>query len=131
MSVCSFDLDHFKSINDAYGHAAGDDALKQFADICMSQIRGQDFLGRVGGEEFGLMLVEADESEALRVINRILERVREVAIKSDKGVFSVTASAGVARLRESDAVLGDLMVRADNALYEAKGRGRDRAVLGA
>jgi diguanylate cyclase (GGDEF)-like protein len=129
LSVCTFDLDLFKLINDTYGHVAGDESLKLFAEICQQEIREQDFFGRVGGEEFALILVETDGPEALSVINRILQRVRELSIRSGNNTFSITVSAGISTLRDDDALLGDLMIRADKALYEAKKNGRDQAVL--
>ena len=88
------------------------------------------FFGRVGGEEFALVLVETDRPEALSVINRILQRARELSIRSGENTFSITVSAGISTLRDGDAVVGDLMIRADNALYEAKENGRNQAVLG-
>ena len=110
---------------------AGDQALKLFAGICQQEIREQDFFGRVGGEEFALVLVETDGAEALTVINRILEGVRELSIRCDNQPFSITVSAGISALRDGDSILGDLMIRADNALYAAKKNGRDQAVLDA
>jgi len=129
LSVCTFDLDLFKSVNDTYGHVAGDESLKLFADICQQGIREQDFFGRVGGEEFALVLAETDGPEALKVINRILQQVRAQSIRSGNDTFSITVSGGISALRDSDAVLGDIMVRADRALYQAKENGRDQAVL--
>lgn len=129
LTACAFDLDHFKSVNDTYGHPTGDEALRLFAGICQQEIREQDLFGRVGGEEFALVLVETDGPAALTVVNRILAEVRALSIRSADKTFSITVSAGIAELRDSDAVVADLMARADKALYEAKENGRDQAVL--
>lgn len=129
MSVAMFDLDHFKRVNDTYGHAAGDEALKSFAALCQQQIRQQDCFGRMGGEEFALILVETPARDALAVVARIVDKVAAIPIKTEDREFAITVSAGLAALRDTDENLGDLMIRADRGLYGAKVAGRNRAIL--
>ena len=129
MSVAMFDLDHFKSVNDTHGHHAGDEALKSFANLCQEQIRQQDCFGRMGGEEFALVLVETSAHEALAVVSRIVDKVSQTRVRAGEHEFRITVSAGVASLRDEDANLGDLLIRADRALSAAKAGGRCRAML--
>ncbi|MEQ8248149.1 MAG: sensor domain-containing diguanylate cyclase [Alphaproteobacteria bacterium] len=129
LSAIIYDLDHFKLVNDKHGHISGDEALKVFAGVCQDQIREQDYFGRLGGEEFGLLLVETAGEQALTVVNRMLRELSAVSIRAEDRTFSITASAGVASLRDQDETLGDLMIRADKALYDAKEKGRNQAAL--
>ena len=120
LSVAIFDIDHFKSVNDRYGHGVGDDVLRRIADAAQAALRGTDTVGRYGGEEFVLVLPNAPLERATRIV----ERVR-IAIDESGGVPPVTASFGLATL-SGDASPEALLQRADEALYAAKRAGRNR-----
>ena len=129
LAVVLLDLDHFKSVNDRFGHAAGDRTLAAAAVAIARTIRGIDLAGRWGGEEFVLLLVEADESTAGPAVERI--RAAVAASPTPRVPVTVTASAGIAihhGLFERTSFEG-LVRRADAALYEAKRAGRDRFVF--
>lgn len=128
LSLVVFDIDHFKAVNDTYGHPVGDRVLQRLAEIALGQARAGDLVGRVGGEEFVWIIPGADESFA-----RILaERLRQaIANRSAIGeVPAVTASVGFAELARDDTGL-TLFARADKALYDAKGAGRNRVRMAA
>lgn len=128
-TLCYCDLDHFKRINDRYGHQVGDQALRDFARVAESVVRSVDFVARLGGEEFLLVLVGADEDTAVRVATRLCERTRMLAMIPDAPDYRQTVSVGVASFRPGERV-EDVIQRADRALYEAKASGRDRIVRG-
>ncbi|KIX15342.1 diguanylate cyclase [Dethiosulfatarculus sandiegensis] len=119
------DVDHFKLVNDTYGHAAGDNVLKHLCDLCRSQLRVSDSLGRIGGEEFGILLVDCPLKKALQVAERLKELIADSVLLYSGEPISCTASFGVAQLNPSTDNLELLMKRADAALYEAKGKGRN------
>ncbi|MFM0592983.1 sensor domain-containing diguanylate cyclase [Paraburkholderia dilworthii] len=119
------DLDHFKQINDRFGHAAGDRALEHFVDTCRAELRGSDAIGRLGGEEFGLLLPATDLAGGREVVERL--RLRLKAMPSPKLPASVglSVSIGITELSPDD-LPERIMSRADTALYAAKSGGRDR-----
>jgi diguanylate cyclase (GGDEF)-like protein len=119
------DLDHFKQINDRFGHAAGDRALEHFVDTCRAELRGADAIGRLGGEEFGLLLPATDLAGGREVVERL--RLRLKAMPSPKLPASVglSVSIGITELSPDD-LPERIMSRADTALYAAKSGGRDR-----
>ena len=125
-SLILADLDHFKRINDAYGHAAGDYALQTFAAACRGIVRSTDLVGRYGGEEFIVFLDGASPERAQEVSAQISARLRSTA--SPEGISLPTVSYGVA-YAEAGAGLAETIELADRALYEAKSAGRDRTVL--
>lgn len=127
-SVALFDLDHFKNINDRFGHAAGDLALRQVARTMQSQIRQMDFLGRYGGEEFVVALPSTKISEALQIGQRIVIAARKMQVEYNGRSIHVTISGGVASYAYDDEDLGHILSKADKALYLAKKQGRDRVV---
>ena len=127
-AVIVTDIDNFKGFNDHYGHAAGDQALRQFASILTDNCRGADIVARFGGEEFVIVLRDAGEAEGLLVAERLVARVRACPIMFEDHVLHLTASFGVAALPPG----GDMdrtIQQADRALYRAKNTGRDRACL--
>jgi len=126
LSLIMLDLDHFKKINDTFGHLIGDKALSEISRTCASQIRSSDFVGRYGGEEFVVLLPETNLAGAMSIAQRLCETIREVAIESRQGQVKVTASVGVAELMEDYANLDVLLEYADAALYRAKQAGRNR-----
>ncbi|MFW2513250.1 diguanylate cyclase [Demequina sp. SO4-13] len=119
------DLDHFKDVNDTHGHAAGDGALVEFAGVVTHTLRPGELAGRMGGEEFGLVLLGVDDADAVARLNVISETFAERS--SDVGFTLPTVSYGLAGPGDGDS-LGDLYERADLALYRAKADGRDRSV---
>ena len=122
------DIDHFKRVNDEYGHAGGDAVLRAFARRCQAQLRGTDILGRVGGEEFAVLLPATALPEALAAAERIRAAVADVAMAVEGTTLPVTVSIGVTSRRASETTLEALLVAADEALYAAKRAGRNRVV---
>ena len=125
-AVLLADIDHFKRVNDTYGHLAGDELLAAVAATLVRHVRGCDVLGRFGGEEFVAILPGAGEQEACWIAERLRERVRATAIPSLGGDVTITVSIGVAALGRDGAGLFELLAAADAALYRAKEGGRDR-----
>ncbi len=121
------DLDHFKKINDTYGHAVGDECLRVMADVLRAQVRDNDIVGRLGGEEFGIFLVEAP-IEAARIIGDRLSEGATVNLDGVETVVNITASVGAAEMPANDN-LNEVLTRADLAMYEAKNQGRARLVF--
>jgi diguanylate cyclase (GGDEF)-like protein len=135
MSLAIVDIDHFKSINDRYGHAAGDRVLRQFGRLMTVSVRASDLFGRLGGEEFAVLFPATQRDDALARIDAIRAKARfdRRALHDDDGARPdghVTFSAGVDEYRGGD-TLAELMVRVDAALYAAKTSGRDRVVIAA
>ncbi len=127
-AVVLLDIDHFKRVNDTFGHAAGDEVLRRFASVIESQVRVGELLSRWGGEEFLLVLPGSSEHAALKVSERLRVRLACESFGDIAPDLNITFSAGVACCREGDGV-DDTVARADRALYEAKGSGRDRICL--
>lgn len=125
LSVAMLDLDHFKAINDRYGHAVGDEALKLVGETLRRTLRRQDHVGRWGGEEFGVILPETRLAEAARVLDRVREAIALIGLSVEGPLVPLRASAGVAMWR-ADEVIDATFKRADAALYEAKQAGRNR-----
>jgi diguanylate cyclase (GGDEF)-like protein len=125
-AVLLFDLDHFKSINDRFGHALGDRVLAIFAETARSSIRGSDLIGRLGGEEFAAMLTDTSRDKAAVVAERIRESFAQVAQDVDGRPVCATVSIGLVHSLEPILDLPDLLAQADYALYYAKERGRNR-----
>ncbi len=122
------DLDDFKNVNDSHGHAAGDRVLKEFADLCSRLVRDNDVLGRLGGEEFALLLPDTSREGALRIAERIRATTEARVIHLDRDVLlNATVSIGLAVHQPGEA-LDATMSRADGAMYEAKCLGRNRVV---
>jgi diguanylate cyclase (GGDEF)-like protein len=125
MSIALIDVDHFKVINDTYGHASGDDVLQDVADRLRIAARAEDIVGRWGGEEFLVILPFCDADASFQISERFRKGIAEKPIVTHDGdVITVTVSIGCATGTESD-----LVERADLALYAAKERGRNRTVL--
>ncbi len=129
LAVVSLDLDHFKSVNDTHGHAAGDEVLREVSRVLHSVCRDMDLAARMGGEELALLLPETDAVGARIVAERVRERIAGTAYRSPSGqAFRVTASLGVATGRAK--VSGEALLQAaDEALYRAKDAGRNQVVL--
>jgi diguanylate cyclase (GGDEF)-like protein len=123
------DIDHFKEINDRYGHAFGDKVLQRIVGVARGQVRPPDIIGRYGGEEFAIGLVECSPEGAQRIAERIRLRIAESSIVWEQNVASVTVSIGIAMLTPDADRVETLINRADRALYEAKAGGRNRVVV--
>jgi diguanylate cyclase (GGDEF)-like protein len=128
LSLLVIDADHFKSINDRFGHDVGDSVLKTIAGVCQSSKRDSDSAGRLGGEEFAILLPETGEAAARVVAERLCQMVRECSSSAGGEKIKVTVSIGVATATLSMSGIGALMKWADTAMYEAKRSGRDRVV---
>jgi len=131
LCIALADIDHFKAINDKFGHVAGDMVLKLFADLLTTNIRGEDIAARFGGEEFAILFPDTrlfEASEAVGQIRKQLESKRWVVAASGERIGAVTASFGVARLNDAETAEG-LVRRADAKLYEAKEGGRNRVAV--
>ena len=129
ISLLAFDLDHFKSINDQYGHSVGDSVLKLFADTA-SEIAGADtLLARLGGEEFALLLIDKSSEEARAAGEAISRTFAERSSRLDGLTIGATVSVGVAESKVTTADLTSILVAADRALYRAKSLGRNRIEL--
>ena len=126
LGVLMLDLDHFKLVNDRWGHAAGDAALRHVVSVAGSRLREFDPVGRIGGEEFAVLLPGAAEEGARAVAERLREAVESEPVVAGELSFPLTLSAGAAELSEADANLDALLARADEALYQAKRDGRNR-----
>jgi diguanylate cyclase (GGDEF)-like protein len=131
-SVLILDLDHFKSVNDRYGHLAGDAVLRRFATRLSESIRTVDFAARYGGEEFTVVLFETGRSDAWESAERIRARVEQMRVEVEPAVvLAVTASIGFAEACAADVEPDDLLQRADAAMYQAKQAGRNRVCFAA
>ncbi|MFH1060684.1 MAG: diguanylate cyclase, partial [Pseudomonadota bacterium] len=126
LALMMMDLDHFKEINDRHGHEAGDKVLSEMAARVLDMLRESDVMGRLGGEEFAVLLVEAGDGEALRVAQRLRATLAQSPMLAGQTAISYTVSIGVASLQPGDQGVEDLLRRADQALYQAKNRGRNR-----
>ncbi|TNC92037.1 MAG: GGDEF domain-containing protein [Thalassolituus sp.] len=127
LSVLMLDLDHFKQVNDEFGHSMGDKVLKEAVIAMTGCIRQTDMCFRYGGEEFLIMLSSADQAGALRIAERIRMGIGQLMFTSEKGSLQVTASIGCATLNMTD-TMEELVQRADEALYVAKDSGRNRVI---
>jgi diguanylate cyclase (GGDEF)-like protein len=127
-SVLMFDLDHFKQINDRHGHAAGDAVLQHVTGLVGQEVRQTDSVGRLGGEEFGVLLVGSGLAEAMVFAERLRYRIASTPISVDCAGVGVTVSIGVTTLNAEDAAAETVLARADQAMYRAKRNGRNRAV---
>ena len=126
LAVIMLDIDHFKRLNDTLGHLAGDAGLRQLGALIRANVRRDDTVGRLGGEEFAILLPEIDHAGAMRVADKIRELVRDAPFQYEGTHTPITVSAGVATLQEQDSAPLDLLVRADELLFTAKRAGRDQ-----
>lgn len=126
-ALLMLDLDHFKAINDGHGHAAGDRVLQRFGELLRERMRATDEGGRLGGEEFALLLPGAGLEDALAIAEALRERVEQTPVASDGGEdIRFTISIGVTTLDAGDEAIDTALKRADQALYAAKANGRNR-----
>ncbi len=130
LSILMLDVDHFKQVNDTYGHKVGDIVLKKLSEVCRATLRDVDIVGRIGGEEFAILLPETGLEQALEAAERLRAAIdaARVALNDDLPLH-FTASFGVTTLNEKDANIDVLLNQADQALYRAKGTGRNRTCM--
>jgi diguanylate cyclase (GGDEF)-like protein len=126
LAAIMLDIDHFKKVNDTYGHAVGDAVLQHLAEVCRSNLRVVDIIGRYGGEEFAIVLPETDPDSARGVAERLRGAVEASEVTSSQGTVKITISLGIAGLDSADKSLEIMLDRADQALYTAKREGRNR-----
>lgn len=129
LSAIAFDIDRFKSINDTYGHAGGDSVLKAVAKAVQAELRDSDLFGRMGGEEFAIILPDADNRAAMAVAEKLRHALLALTFPGSHPPITVSASFGVATLDPGADDLDSLLLKADEALYEAKAIGRNATVL--
>jgi diguanylate cyclase (GGDEF)-like protein len=128
LGLLMMDVDHFKAVNDKYGHPAGDEVLRSIAQTLASMLREYDVGGRYGGEEFAVVLAETSPADMVKLAERIREKIEQLDDHGNATGIHVTISIGVALLRDDDTT-ETLLQRADTALYRAKESGRNRTVL--
>jgi diguanylate cyclase (GGDEF)-like protein len=124
------DIDHFKAVNDTYGHLVGDKALRAVTDALREQLRSYDLAGRFGGEEFAILLPQTRDDHALTIAERLRAHIADMSVRisdsdTDDGI-RLTVSVGIASLNDTNRELTDLLAAADAALYRAKQAGRNR-----
>lgn len=128
-SLVMFDIDHFKPVNDNYGHLAGDEVIRHTAQTTRNNIRQSDSAGRYGGEEFGIILPETDAENARLLCERIRESIEKSTVETSAGKITYTISMGIAQLTDEPENYMQWMQKADEALYAAKESGRNRVVV--
>ena len=130
LTIALLDVDHFKAINDNYGHNAGDVVLETLAKILEKSVRGEDHVSRIGGEEFAIILIDTDLDFAEGYIGRLLKKIEsDLKVVLNPGTtISATVSIGVAKMDAAETSLS-LLERVDRALYAAKNDGRNRMVI--
>ncbi|MDQ6992729.1 MAG: diguanylate cyclase [Mariprofundus sp.] len=126
LNTLMIDIDHFKLINDTYGHAKGDEVLKKLADTCQQVMRETDVFGRLGGEEFAVLYPETNQQYALLGAERIRKAVEQLEFSSEGTLFHVTVSIGLAEKQACDSSFDIVLQHADAALYRAKDSGRNQ-----
>ena len=124
-----FDIDHFKAVNDTYGHQAGDEVIRTVASIIKQTARETDIAGRYGGEEFVTLLVDTDDNSATHFAERLRKRIAEFKIDADGHTLNVTISLGVAQFSTKFKTHGQWIEAADKALYHAKESGRNKTTV--
>ena len=129
-AVLMLDIDHFKRINDQYGHPAGDGVIKALADVCTRTLRPTDMIARYGGEEFVINLPDTDPAQAQLVAERVRKAVADARVPSEHGAIAFTVSIGLATCSD-ETPLAEAIARADKALYAAQRGGRNRVAAGA
>ncbi len=130
MSLAVLDIDHFKAVNDAHGHGVGDMVLRALAGTLQSKLRRIDIVGRLGGEEFGILLPDTSALAAASVVDRLRIEFGRQSFEAGAHAFCVSFSAGIACSRRFGNAMLAMMNGADEALYEAKRQGRDCIVIG-
>ncbi len=126
LTLLMLDIDNYKQVNDTFGHIVGDQVLKAVAERCRKMLRSIDFLGRYGGDEFMVLLVETSRDDARCVAEHLRQCVADVPVVTDRGQLNITISIGVAAIEDSCVDMPKLLGHADDALYAAKNAGKNR-----
>jgi diguanylate cyclase (GGDEF)-like protein len=128
MAFFLLDIDHFKNVNDTYGHQTGDEVLRQVARLVKSTLRQYDIFGRIGGEEFGIFLAQTDRDTAVEVAERLRQQIADEKLHIDGRELRITLSVGIALARDKTS-FEQLYADADAALYQAKHSGRNKVIV--
>ena len=128
-ALLMIDIDYFKQVNDSYGHLAGDLVIKNVADALKLKLRKYDIIGRLGGEEFAMMLMDCDFKKAKDIAERACDNIQTIVTPFESDKISVSVSIGLTQLTASDTKIEQAMQRADKALYQAKDQGRNQVVI--
>ena len=128
VSMLVLDIDNFKSVNDTYGHHVGDICLKKFVQVCLGELRDSDGFGRLGGEEFAILLVETGVEGAAKIAERLRKAVATATICEEADSFKITVSIGITGVLDTDKQVEELIQRADQAMYQAKRQGRNMVI---
>lgn len=128
-AIIIFDIDHFKKINDTYGHTGGDIALKGISDIANEYVRSNDILGRIGGEEFLVILPNTSSKQAYDIAERIRQGIEKADITLGDEIVNISASFGISQLTQNQPNFNQIFHEADIALYQAKNSGRNCITL--
>jgi diguanylate cyclase (GGDEF)-like protein len=128
VSFFMLDIDFFKKINDNYGHDTGDAVIKRISEILLEQTRDQDIVGRLGGEEFGVLLINSDENEVMKVAQRIRMAVEKETISHNSHTINATVSMGISIKNKDTKDFKEFIKAADLNLYKAKESGRNKVV---
>tara|TARA_B100001167_G_scaffold188981_1_gene153053 strand:- start:729 stop:1502 length:774 start_codon:yes stop_codon:yes gene_type:complete len=130
LSLILLDVDHFKDVNDTYGHQKGDEILIAFASLLKKACRANDIAARYGGEEFVMVLPQSNAQGAFKIAERVREEIMKISFTGNESNFAVTVSCGVAEFNKDYESINKLIAAVDQALYEAKNGGRNRTILG-
>ncbi len=128
-SLCVLDLDHFKNINDLCGHESGDLVLKQLANIMAAVLRENDYLSRIGGDEFTIILENCNEKNAAKTMQKIIDNISAYSFSYHNKAYKVGCSIGITELAAGDSSCSEIFKRADMSCYQAKNTGRNKVVL--
>ena len=131
LAVIMFDIDHFKQVNDTFGHAAGDQVLQQVTQVACAELRSVDVIGRYGGEEFVVVVPMTNAQQAYPLAERIRIGVEQLRVSTERGEAAVTLSIGIVEISHcaQNGSAEDLIRRADKAMYAAKQAGRNRTII--
>ena len=130
LSLILLDVDHFKDVNDTYGHQKGDEILIAFASLLKKACRANDIAARYGGEEFVMVLPQSNAQGAFKIAERVREEMMKISFTGNESNFAVTVSCGVAEFNKDYESINKLIAAADQALYKAKNGGRNKTILG-
>ncbi len=128
-SLLMLDLDYFKTVNDSYGHSIGDQVLKKMTETTIHCLRNVDIFGRLGGEEFAILLPETCTNQAQYVAERIRQNIEQISVYIQDFFVKITVSIGISIYHQGDEKIEDILKRADRALYQAKAQGRNRVII--
>ena len=131
LSIALIDIDNFKSINDTYGHPAGDSVLKTLSSHCLKTIRGSDIFARIGGEEFAFLFLHVTPENVVDKMESLRKEIEELSMNYEHQTISCTVSIGIVSMKEQTETLETLYQKADTCLYQAKHKGRNSIYVSA